>query len=105
MTSDTTQPVSTPKARAKTSGFSRGQTLAAALGGTLTAFAIGLAITIFVPGHDGLDEAFLGGLTLAGIWPVATLWILFAPTARRAWLRGLLPAVLLLAASAAGLLL
>ncbi|MEO1084280.1 MAG: hypothetical protein AAFY88_08560, partial [Acidobacteriota bacterium] len=68
----------------------------------MIAFGLGLAVTLFVPGHDGLDEAFLGGLILAAAWPVATLWVLFAPDSRRAWLRGLVTATALIGASAAG---
>ncbi|MEM8995404.1 MAG: hypothetical protein AAGF23_11495 [Acidobacteriota bacterium] len=73
--------------------------------GTLIAFGVGLVVTLFVPGHDGLDEAFLGGLVLAAAWPVATLWVLFAPDGRGAWLRGLLAALALLGAAGAGLML
>ncbi|MEM8930204.1 MAG: hypothetical protein AAGE94_03470 [Acidobacteriota bacterium] len=78
---------------------------ATVVGSTLVAIGGGLATTIFVPGHDGLDEAFLGGLVVAAIWPVAILWILFAPTAPRAWRRGMLSALVLLGASAARLVL
>ncbi|MEM1182631.1 MAG: hypothetical protein AAGM22_30070 [Acidobacteriota bacterium] len=99
---------STEVAPSKTRGsgpVTAGQLVAALVGGTLIAVGVGLVTTIFVPGHDGLDEAFLGGLALAGAWPIAMLWVLFAPTTRSAWLRGLAPAIVLLAASAAGLFL
>ncbi len=107
-TAGTLGPTAEPSARAtspKAGGLTFGHVVATLLGGTLIAFGSGLAVTIFLPGYDGLDEAFFGGLTLAAVWPVANLWILFAPNARRAWLRGLLPAVVLIGVSAAGLLL
>ena len=83
----------------------KGRVAAALIGGTLLSWVLGLAVTIYVPGHDGLDEAFLGGLALVSAWPIAILWTLFATTTWRAWRRVLIPTLLLLVASVAGLLL
>ncbi|MEM6793582.1 MAG: hypothetical protein AAF725_06340 [Acidobacteriota bacterium] len=77
---------------------------AALVGGTVLAFLVGLAVTVFVPGHDGLDEAFLGGLAVLVTWPIAILWILFATSGRAAWKRVLVPGAFLLVADLAGLL-
>ncbi|MEM8964536.1 MAG: hypothetical protein AAGD38_23820 [Acidobacteriota bacterium] len=82
-----------------------GRVAAALIGGSFLSFAIGLFVTIYIPGFDGLDEAFLGGLSLVVIWPVVMLWVLFATTAWRAWKRALIPFLIILAFNVAGLLL
>ncbi|MEM9291111.1 MAG: hypothetical protein AAGD01_05480 [Acidobacteriota bacterium] len=97
---------STPAAaKARSSTPSRGQAAAALIGGTLLSFAMGVAITIFVPGQSGLDQALLGGFLLVFIWPLVMLWVLFAPTTGKSWLRALIPTVLFIALNAAGMLL
>ena len=82
-----------------------GRIVAALIGGSLLAFAAGLSVTIYVPGFDGLDQAFMGGLSLVLIWPPIMLWVLFAGSTGRAWRRVLNPLVLFIALDAAGLLL
>ncbi|MEM1205865.1 MAG: hypothetical protein AAGN66_21725 [Acidobacteriota bacterium] len=83
----------------------KGRISASLIGGSLLAFSIGLFVTIYVPGYDGLDEAFLGGLALVLLWPVLMLWALFARTTAWAWGRVLVPTVLILTMSVVGLLL
>lgn len=82
-----------------------GRITAASIGSTLLAFAFGLFVTIYVPGASGLDEAFLGGLSLVVFWPVTILWALFARSGRGAWTRIGIPLLVLLALDAGGLLL
>ncbi|MEM6453692.1 MAG: hypothetical protein AAF772_01220 [Acidobacteriota bacterium] len=77
---------------------------AALIGGSLLSFVFGFCVTIYVPGADGLDEAFLGGLSLVVIWPAVMLWILFAHSTRQAWLRALVPFVVLLTLGLIGFL-
>ena len=88
-----------------TTGGWRGRVAAAIVGGSLLSFALGLCVTIYVPGQDGLDEAFMGGLALVVVWPIAMLWILFAHSAWGAWKRALIPLALLIALDVAGLML
>ncbi|MEM7048799.1 MAG: hypothetical protein AAF604_04030 [Acidobacteriota bacterium] len=108
MTTATPSPRKTVKAASKgapTKVRWRGRITASLLGGTLLSFAIAVAITIYMPGFDGLDQAFQGGLALVLIWPMVMLWILFATSTGRAWLRALVPLVLFVALDIAGLLL
>ncbi|MEM7483267.1 MAG: hypothetical protein AAF481_19035 [Acidobacteriota bacterium] len=81
-----------------------GRITAGVIGGTLLAFAASVAVTIYVPGHDGLDQAFLGGMVLTLIWPLSILWILFAQSGLRAWARALIPFALFLTLDVMGLL-
>lgn len=101
--SETAQGAATSAAKSRV-GW-RGRIAAALLGGSLLAFAMGVSVTIYVPGFDGLDQAFMGGLSLVVIWPSVMLWILFANSTGRAWKRVLTPLVLFVALDAAGLLL
>ncbi|MEM7586963.1 MAG: hypothetical protein AAF560_26465 [Acidobacteriota bacterium] len=94
-----------PSGRDQTETGWRGRITAALIGGSLLAFAAAVSITIYVPGFDGLDQAFLGGLALVLIWPMAMLWILFARTGWKAWRRALVPFTLFIALDIAGLLL
>ncbi len=80
-----------------------GRVVASIVCGTLGSLLLGLAITIFVPGYDGLDEAFMGGLFFLLAWPIAVLWILFSRSSRHAWARGLVPVVVLALLSVWGL--
>ncbi len=81
----------------------RGRIIAALLGGAALSVLAGIAGTIYIPGFDGLDQAFTGGLILALVWPTAMLWILFARNGWRAWMRVLVPLAALLALDIAGL--
>ena len=83
----------------------RWRVAAALIGGSLLAFAASVSVTIYVPGFDGLDEAFLGGLTLVAIWPLIMLWVLFARSGWHAWKRVLIPTAVFLALDVTGLLL
>lgn len=82
-----------------------GRIAAAALGGTVLSFAIGVFFSVFYPGFDGLDQAFVGGLMLVFVWPLITLWVLFAGGTRAAWTRVLVPSVLLIILNMLGLML
>ena len=82
-----------------------GRVTAALIGGSLLSFAVAVAVTIYVPGFDGLDQAFMGGLILVAIWPPIMLWVLFARTGWRAWKRVLIPMALFLALDVTGLML
>ena len=82
-----------------------GRVTAALIGGSILSFAVGVSVTIYVPGFDGLDQAFMGGLALVAIWPPIMLWALFARSGWRAWKRVLILVALFLAIDLAGLLL
>ena len=82
-----------------------GRVAAALIGGTLLAFAVGVFVTIYVPGFDGLDEAFMGGLILVLVWPPIMLWALSARSTGKAWARVMIPAFMFIALDAAGLML
>ena len=82
----------------------KGRISAALIGGSVLSFAIGVAMTIYLPGFDGLDEAFYGGLGLVLIWPVVMLWVLFARTGWRAWRRVLIPLLIFLTLNVLGLM-
>ena len=92
-----------PKNDAETGWW--GRVTAALIGGSLLSFAVAVSITIYVPGFDGLDQAFLGGLSLVAIWPLIMLWVLFARSGWLAWKRVLIPMALFLALDVTGLLL
>ncbi|MDA8018234.1 MAG: hypothetical protein MPN21_12380 [Thermoanaerobaculia bacterium] len=83
----------------------KGRISAAVIGGTVLAFAVGVFVTIYMPGFDGLDQAFMGGLVLVLAWPSIMLWVLFARSGGKAWVRVLIPFTLFLALDVGGLFL